>query len=167
MQKARKHQGDCEYCRVPIVAGASYKWVKSRFGPKRVRHGTCPTWRPSELTGGKIATAYAAQEDAYDAIDDASTVEEIIQALEDCAGGARACMEDYQEGLDNMPENLQDGDVGMQIQERIDALEYWATDLEGQSGIETWDGNEGEEPSEDWLEGQRQNARDLVDSLEL
>lgn len=36
-----------------------------------------------------------------------------------------------EESLSNMPEQLQEGDTGIMLQERIDAMEGWRSDLEG------------------------------------
>lgn len=140
VKKARKDQGTCESCREPINAGMAYKYVAPRYGPKRKRHQDCPYWKQSELTSGKIATAYAAQEDAHEALesvswpdedeDPVSTVESDIQEiLSACAEGAQECMDDYQEGLDAMPEGLQYGPVGEEIQAKIDALSEWIDSL--------------------------------------
>ena len=41
-----------------------------------------------------------------------------------------AVMDEEQEALDNMPESLQEGERGQQMQEYIDAMEYAMDDLE-------------------------------------
>lgn len=37
VKKAAKYQGKCEICGKEINAGDPYKWVKPRFGHKRIR----------------------------------------------------------------------------------------------------------------------------------
>lgn len=180
VKKARKAQGVCESCGNGILAGAGYRFIKARYGPIRKRHLECPSWRLSEMTTSKMATAYAAQESGHDAIDaievpepDAgnfkgeaeSLVSELKTILEEVANGYNECASDYQEGLDNMPDQLQDGDVGQQIQEKIDGLESAAQDLE------SWDPQD-DEPGEDqsfeeWANDVMQEARDAIDALEF
>lgn len=139
VKSARKPQGNCESCGKPIEVKTPYKWVQARFGPKRSRHEDCPGWRPSELTGSKLATAYEGQEDAEDALDELklesyldapdSLVEDLQSISNDCAERYEECGQDYQDGLDNMPEGLQEGDVGQEMQQKIDALEEAASNL--------------------------------------
>ncbi len=147
VKKARIDQGNCEFCRNAITAGMSYMFISPRYGGKRKRHAECRSWKPSEMTSGKSSTALAAQEDAHDELetiswpvgdeDPVAAVEEAVKAaLENASEGARECQEDYQEGLDNMPEGLQYGPVGEGIQENIDALEAWIDELEGWTNSE-------------------------------
>lgn len=52
---ARKAPGNCEACGKPIEVGQGYKYIKPRYGRRRVRHDGCPGWRPSEMTSSKLA----------------------------------------------------------------------------------------------------------------
>lgn len=137
---ARKPQGSCQSCGEPIHQGQPYKWIKSRYGPKQVRHGACPGWRPSEMTNAKYATALAAQESANDALDalDASSYDDpadfvsaIEDILNDCASDGEECRDDYQDGIDSMPDALQDS--AYEAQEKVDNLESWVDTLQGWS----------------------------------
>lgn len=160
-----------------MPVGSSYKYVKPRYGARRVRHTDCPMWRPSELASGKIATAYAAQEDATDAlhalpIPEAWSgaeewVDDVRSILADCASGAGECRDEYQEGYDNMPENFQAGPTGEEIQEKIDLLESWADELEDPDLPEV-PGDE-DEPADlnEWADDVISQAQSLIDGLEL
>lgn len=188
--KAQKDQGVCEKCREPIAVGQSYRYIKPRYGAKRKRHASCPIWRQSEMTTAKIATAYAAQEDAHDFLNDLDPktyftgeleqdtegnerhlidadqlVSDIQEILGTCAQGAEDCKEEYQEGLDNMPEGLQEGPTGEEIQEKIELLEDW-----GQT-LEAWDPQnpepDGDQDPEEWADEVIDEARQAIDELEL
>jgi hypothetical protein len=139
VQKSRKPQGACEACRQPIEAGASYKFLAPRYGGKRKRHADCPDWRQSEMTNAKIATAYAGQEAAHDALDsldvsiydDADAfLDDVKTILSDCAEAAAECAADYQDGIDSMPEGLQSSPVAEESLEKIEILEGWQAELE-------------------------------------
>lgn len=182
VKKARKPQGSCEVCRKEIGVGDSYKYISPRVGGKRKRCSDCPHWRPSEMTSGKIATAYAGQEDAHDdlnkALEDALNgdpfptplIEHIQVILNDCAQQAEDCREEYQESLDNMPEGLQEGPTGEDIQEKIEMLDGWQQDLESWEPSNDFDPEQYDSKQEGWeiwVEDVIQEARDLVDSLEV
>jgi len=185
VNSARKDQGPCESCREPITKGQGYRWLKSRYGPKRSRHTTCPSWRPSEMTGSKMATAYAAQEGGHDDLDalghddvtDADTAQAFIDAikaaLEGVAQGATECAADYEEGISNLPDSLQDGPTAEESREKIDALESWAQELEGwepDSDSSDWtdmdDDVERAQAIDAWCVEASDSARQVIDGLE-
>lgn len=174
VNKSRKDQGKCPKCGKELPAGTGYKWFQAdRFSPKLKRCLDCPDWRLSERTSGKIATAYAAQEDAGDALqeidwhgrDIQDVLDDIQAVLEQCATGVEECRDEYQESLDNMPEQLQDADTGQQIQEKIDILESFMDEL-GSKSFDYPDEDELKD-TDSFFEGVIQEAQDLVDSLEL
>jgi hypothetical protein len=145
-----------------------------------------------------MAPALKAQEDAYDALDALSIEEyrklenpfstfiaDVAAALEQCAMDSSASLEDYQAGLDNMPEGLQQGSVGEGIQEKIDMLEEWienlntfdpSEDVPDLSDYEDLEGNALVVKDEDkeafdeiitnWADAILEEARDLLGSLE-
>ena len=193
VKSARKAKGErkCGRCGKAIEVGMAYRYAEPRYGPKMIRCAECPTFRPSELTGSKIATAYAAQEAAEDTLngldltvdtesdddehehrepsevadDVQALVDDIKAALEECADGAEECRDDYQDGFDSMPEGLQQGDTGQQVEERIDALDTWADELRG-FDPDGWDPDEGTSP-DDYLQDVLSEAIDLVNNLEV
>jgi len=84
-----------------------------------------------------------------DEIDD-SCLDDVIQEIENIRN---TC----QERLDNMPEQLQDAPSGQTLQEYIDNLEQWQSDLEGINL--TVDIDEDDEESE---ENSRQEVLDEI-----
>lgn len=172
VKSARKDQGQCEICRGAIKVGDGYRSIKPRFGVKRKRCMNCPVWKPSEMTNSKIATAYAAQEDAnamLDAMDvdedNSAFVSNVQSILIQCAEGGEECKSDYEESLDNMPEGLQEGDSGQAIQEKIDLLDGWIQDLESwsPSSEEPIEGQDRDE----WTNEVVDEAREIIGSLEV
>lgn len=175
VNKARKDQGRCESCREEITAGQGYRYIAPRYGGKRKRHATCPVWRQSEMTSGKIATAYAAQEGGHDSLEAlepptpdtlAAFVDDVKAILEEVATGADECSADYQDGFDNMPENFQNGPTGEEIQEKIDYLESWAEELRQWEPDDDWTDVDPDDV-ETWAEDVLSAAGDVIDSLEL
>lgn len=160
VQKARKDQGSCESCGNPINAGDSYRWcAPGGIGArKRKRHATCPVWRPSELSSSKMVTAWAARESAEDALDALNVAQfistddgefdadgfiaEVRGILEEVANAAEECASDYQDGIDALPEQLQEGPTAEESREKVEALEEWQSELESFDPSNDWDAPE-------------------------
>lgn len=179
VKSARKAQGACEACGQPISAGQAYKHWSAFRGPKHARHEDCPNWKPSEMANGPIASAYAAQENAHDALDALILVDHgdandfttsVTNILSECASDASEVYDEIEGARSELPENFQDSGPGEAMQEKMDALESWQSDLEGWSPeAEEPDGvpfEDGGEEWEAWAEAILDEARGLVDGLE-
>lgn len=122
VKKARKN-----YPNEGIQKGDTYYWWEFRYGGLH-RSKTYP--KPAQLTQSPfLQEYYSIQEDleglSADSAEDLKTqVEEIVSRLENLRDEAQG-------SLDNMPEGLQQGDTGQLLQERVDGLDGWASDLEG------------------------------------
>lgn len=149
-RKAKKERS-CRRCGHKIQPGESYKWAEPRYGPILL---WCKDHSPkrSELTSSKLGPLYDAQDD-FD-VSEMTSAEEISEALNSVAEVAREVAEEYQEGIDNMPEGLQEGDVAQQSQEKIEALESFADELE------SWEASDVEEFDED--EAEREAIEELI-----
>ena len=109
--------------------GESYDWwavmVSGRGGPK---HYSKTPPRPSQLTQSEfLGSLYGLQEriedlEANDGL--GATVEEIASELRDLG-------QEQSDKKDNMPDGLQEGATGELLQERADACEAAADELEG------------------------------------
>jgi hypothetical protein len=104
-----------------------YKWS---FFRQRPRISKTPPTRSQLTQNENLATVYT----AYDTFD--GDVDSLITSLEEAKTGE-------EDKLENMPDGLKEGDVGTQIQERIDAidealtaLEEIKSDLEDEEGID-------------------------------
>jgi len=131
VKKARKDQDNCQNCGKEIKRGDSYKWAKSRFGPKLVKCTDC-NFRPSELTSSRMGTIYDAQEDINEqiAVWESDESSDLSSILEEFASTVREVAEEYTESAENMPESLQESPVAEECREKADELEGWADELE-------------------------------------
>ena len=59
--RASKTRRVCRQCQHEVVPGAAYRYVPPRFGPEKIWCGAHLP-RQSDLAGGKLSEAYAAQE---------------------------------------------------------------------------------------------------------
>lgn len=107
-----------------VKKGDSYYWWSFRFGGKHVSK-TPP--RRSQLTQSSFKSAL------YD-IEDLIAAFEPNDGLEDDAQGAAQELRDLasecSDSLDNMPDGLKEGSTGQLLQERVDACEAAADELE-------------------------------------
>lgn len=118
IQKAAK-----DYPAQSIKKGDKYYWWKFRFGGKH-KSKTCP--KRSQLTQSTfLQSLYTLQDEfSFDSEDPGSSRDELINEIENLR-------DECQSSLDNMPEHLQEtSDSGTMLQERIEALEAWKSDLE-------------------------------------
>lgn len=120
-----------------------YKWTTRPGGRgKGIVHRQVTYPRPQQLTSSEFMIA------VYD-------IEDRISALiaDDDLGGERdsivddirALGEEQSEKRDGMPDSLQEGPTGELLQERADACDQWATDLENVNVPD--DGDEDEKQS--------------------
>lgn len=129
VKRARKKQGKCEHCQSPINKGDPYVWWKFRFGRKHVR---CvkPECAPkaADLTQSAFLSAlYTIQDSKFEA----DTFEGLESERDDIVSEIENLRDETQEKFDNMPEGLQQGDTGQLLQERIDACEEAANEIQG------------------------------------
>lgn len=122
----------CVSCPTPIVKGEEYyQWsIKATRGGTTYRQHKAHGYpKQSQLTNSKLSEAYAAIETAQTDLAAASTKQEIEDVLQACADGIDGVRDEYQNSLDNMPDGLQTGTTGQEIQEKIDALEEFSSNL--------------------------------------
>ena len=114
VQKARKDNP-------AVKAGESYYWWKFRYGFK---HYSATRPKQSQLTNSPfLSEMYAISEDLADMQSPTDEIEGLLDRID-------ALREQAENSLYAMPEQLQDGDTGWLLQERIDAMEAWRNDLE-------------------------------------
>ncbi len=123
----------CGECNREIEVGELYRWIKPRIGGKRYR---CfrHQFRPSHLAGGRYAEALATQEgldDDFRQFRVDGDLDELETAVQHAVEEARRIAEEYEDGIANMPDSLQDGPTAQESQERADRLNEWADELEG------------------------------------
>lgn len=133
VKSARKDNPDYD-----IKKGDSYYWWKFRFGGKRVSK-TKP--RRSQLTQSEFLSQVYDLEDEIGEAGPAD-LDELRSLVEDWVNRIRDIGSECEEKLNNMPDSLQQGPTGEQLQSRIDGMEEWASELEGLD-LEPDEGEEG------------------------
>jgi len=144
VQRAQKPKPECD-----VKVGDTYYWWSNMVSGRGVRRcsKTYPT--RSQLTMSEF------WQDVYGIQDDmgrcsVETAEDLTVERDDWAQRARDVAQETQDKLDNMPDSLRDGDVGTLMQERIEAMEAWADDIENVDIPDRDDFDEGEDGDEEF-----------------
>lgn len=170
----------CRKCGAKIEPGETYYHYSlrptGRGQGRRYTHCFRHPPRQSDKTSSKMYGVYAAVESAEDAIASAQQsgdVSSLPDALRDCASEVETVKDEYQESIDNMPENLQNGGVADEIREKIDALEEFASALESAADdLDSMDiisqgepGEDDEEPERDDFPEGEAGAQEFEDAV--
>lgn len=123
VKKAQK-----DYPEFGIKKGDSYWHWAFAFGPK-YKSKTQPT--RSQLTRSNfLSTLYSIEDSIPDAFKECTTSDDLESSMEQLISEIEELKDETQNSLDNMPSQLQDADSGQLLQERIEALESWISDLQ-------------------------------------
>jgi hypothetical protein len=123
VKKAQK-----DYPEFGIKKGDSYWHWAFAFGPK-YKSKTQPT--RSQLTRSSfLSTLYSIEDGISNAFKECTTSDDLESSMEQLISDIEELKDETQNSLDNMPSQLQDADSGQLLQERIDALESWVSDLQ-------------------------------------
>ncbi len=127
VKKARK-----DYPDHGITKGQEYWWwcTRTTVGKAYVSHKHYSTTYPkrSRLTNGFLSQVYSLQEEINDA--NPADMDDLQSMRDEWVGQINELESECQSSLDNMPEGLKQGPSGELLQERIDAMSSWASDLE-------------------------------------
>lgn len=129
VQKAQKDQGPCSKCGKQIVKGDPYKWFQKQRAPKRIACASC-TFRDSDLAGGRMADVYAAREEAEDAMQTASTIEDVREALQNAVDRANELADEYEQSAENIRERFTESATADECEEKASAVRDWANEME-------------------------------------
>jgi hypothetical protein len=149
-----------------VKAGEPYYWWKHAWSAKQYSK-TRP--RPSQLTQSEFLSEYLSMgEDFEEAVNAAVSIGELRDARQELLDRIEELRDETQGRLDNMPEPLQEADTGQMMQERIDGLEGWQSDLEAVDLDELGPDPEELDPDEDmdeamasWLDDKRDELTGL------
>ena len=123
VKKAQK-----DYPEFGIKKGDSYWHWAFAFGPK-YKSKTQPT--RSQLTRSSfLSTLYSIEDGISNAFKECTTSDDLESSMEQLISDIEELKDETQNSLDNMPSQLQDADSGQLLQERIEALESWISDLQ-------------------------------------
>ena len=165
----------CQRCREVIPKGEGYRWIKPRYGLKRV-HCMKPkcAFRPTELSSSKAAVLEEAIDEARTDIELATDYDSIKDALQIAADAARDIAQEYQDASDAWA----GGNGNKEFQEKADACESFADDVENWQYVDVTDemeirqgaaenGRHGDEEWESALSLMRDEASAVLDDFPL
>lgn len=192
VDKARQSPGNCGKCQKEIKKGDRYLWWKPFRSGKRMRCGTCPRPRPSEVaTNDKVSMCLSAGESVEDAINlfrKNGEIEDLRSELESAAETVREAAEAYRESAQNIEDGFQHttsqsdelNEKGDNLDSKADEIEQAASALEEFDEESTKQDAEAEyaanvpdreekvkkfieDKKQDWIEDQAQNADEFTD----
>ncbi len=154
VNKSRKEKV-CGRCKQIIPVGSPYLYVDFYSGRTAVRCTNCG-FKPSETTENPyLQRVYEIREDYEEKLNNC-TGEDLESIKEDLISDLESLRDEVQERYDNIPEQLQDGDAGQLLQDRIDSVESAMSDIEGVEvqDFDSWrdDNGYGEDDFESWCE---------------
>lgn len=132
-KSTRGNEVHCRKCGKKIEPGEEYIYYSVKTGPRSGRkytHCKAHPPKPTDLSSSKMAEVTEAVEAAQETIGAATSPEDIEAALTEVKDTADSVREQYEESLSNMPEPLQQGPTGEEIQAKMDALQEFADELE-------------------------------------
>jgi polyhydroxyalkanoate synthesis regulator phasin len=111
-----------------IKKGETYYWWEFRYGGTH-RSKTQP--KPSQLTQSEFLSAAYGLNEQIEALIVADSMDALKSEVEPLVDEIRQLGEEQSDKLSNMPDSLQEGPTGELLQNRADACEEWASNLEG------------------------------------
>jgi predicted ribosome quality control (RQC) complex YloA/Tae2 family protein len=108
-----------------IRKGEMYYWWKFRYGAK-VYSKTQP--KRQQLTQSEFMQAVYDFDERIAAL---TATDDLESEVESVADDMETCASEQEDKLSNMPDGLQEGEVGQMLQERADAMNGWAEELRG------------------------------------
>ncbi len=126
--------------------------------------------RQSELCTGKMSGVYAAVENVA-AVIDTGDPSGLVDALTEAAEQVREVAQEYEDNRSNMPEGLQEGPTGTDMQEKADALNEFADSLENAANddeICNWEADDAWwQAREDRHQAALDAAQSVIDELSI
>ena len=113
-------------------AGQVYYWWRTRMKGARSGITRCSLTypKPSQLTMSEFWGAVYSLQEAIESDGPFEDAADLALARDQWAEQARDIGAEQEDKLNNMPEGLQEGDAGQLLQERAEACETWADEIE-------------------------------------
>ena len=167
VNKSRK-ENRCGGCGKIIPVGSKYFYVDFYSGRHAVRCASCG-FKPYETTENPyLQTLYQIQYEYGNKLSELTptSLDEPNSLRDDLVSELESLRDEVQERFDNIPEQLQDGEAGSLLQERIESLEEAISDIENEDldSFEDWKDNEGYGEGEDFTYWLQDNGYDTEDS---
>jgi len=144
-----RKQHKCGKCGKDIAVGQPYRWMKPRYGGKRIRctEFAC-RFRPTDTSSAKTAQVYEAIEDAESEIGGASDIDDIKSVLSNVADTARSVADEYNKANSTWTQN--GASENSEWQEKEEACNEFAY------ALESW------EPDEDISDDANDDERERI-----
>lgn len=126
--KAMKDAGECGKCGEKLLKGSAYRWIKPRYGSRRVRcmKPEC-RFRGSDLASNDtVSQALAAHENAEDALyalDEKADLDDFACILTDLADELDNAKDEFQEKADNIRNYFPDSQQADDLEEKAGEVE--------------------------------------------
>lgn len=135
--KARKDQGRCAICTLPVMAGDAYKWWKGRFTPRYVAHAGCSVPMYRRETNPLRSDHMAAADEVSEAMS-ATSPESAAEYLRSAMDMVQGVVDELEGRIDSWSgtnlEYSQQSEACQQsrddLQDWLDNAEEWASELE-------------------------------------
>lgn len=155
VQKSRKEQR-CGGCGRTIPVGSKYFYVDFYSGRHAVRCAECG-FKPYETTENPyLQELYQLKYDYNKRLEALDADTDDIDILSELSSDLENLRDEVQERFDNIPEQLQDGEAGSLLQERIDSIDGVLSDIDSEEyqTFEDWRDYEGygENDFDSWCE---------------
>ena len=147
-------------------AGETYWWWKNRM--KGMKEGVvrCTVGSPPKRSQTIVSDYSSAVVAISEDMDDSSfeDVTDFEAARDEWVEQIKGIADEQDEKLNNMPEQFQESDTGQLLQERKDALESWAAEIEGVTVDEPDrdDYEEGEEGDEEYQDALNEAIQEAI-----
>ena len=165
VNKSRKEKV-CGGCGKLIPVGSKYFYVDFYSGRTAIRCASCG-FKPYETTENPyLQELYRIQYDYSNRLNELTPTSEEApnDVKDDLVSELESLRDEVQERFDNIPEQLQDGDAGSLLQERIDSLDEAISDIDSEDldSFEYWRDDEGygEDDFASWLEDNGYDTED-------
>jgi len=107
--------------------GEPYYWWQFKFGGK---HYSKTPPKPSQLTQSEFMKFVYYMQDRIETLAGYENAEDLKAEIDSIVDEIRSQADELDEKFNNMPEGFQQGDTGTLLEERRDAMNQWADDLE-------------------------------------
>lgn len=135
----------CEACGEPIIPrdhpdypghpGQAYRWVQPKSGPyggyRRVRHTSCGSWQPWDLSNSLGAQLQQVSYNFSRAIDTAETEDDVNDALIEAVNQVNEIAEAKREAAQNIVDGFgHETSTSEELTDIAEQLESWANEME-------------------------------------
>lgn len=153
MARIKYQQARKDYPAYGIKKGDKYYYARVKTGPyssREIRQLT--PIRRSQMTSSDFLSQFYGLQERLEDLGSKPCLAELEGELSSISDDARALGEEQQEKFDNMPDSLQGGSTGEQVEGRATAMDSWADSLEQASSSAADKASEFETNQSEWAD---------------